>query len=221
MLARLHDLCLRATRRMAAPVRAVDAPDQSVVGLDFGNLTAAEKRDRGRAYLRTFPKLLPANDSLEAFAAWMLSIGEDPAAPGAMDIYADVCDLGGWSVPWDDLPVAPQKPDLMMRKALPAPVRSPLSAPAAADLFVHWIRDTGRCGTYPSAELSRLYAAHCRECDLDEVAESSLREAIKKMPGVSVAMADVKGSGSRRRVRSMHYSIADLVPVPVIERLAA
>lgn len=172
------------------------------------------------------PHLLPADDRLESFLRWMTDLGEDPSSEDALELYAAVCDLAGWSAPWPDLPVAPVPEvgntqsikGLVPVAPLPPTVGAlhlALSGAEAAPLFLAWVRAEDRCGVYSSTELDALYTEHAAAIGTAETPHNMLRGELKRLPGVEAKMTDYGGNGKRprgknraeRRMRSTHYTL--------------
>lgn len=132
-----------------------------------------------------YPHILPANATPEAYAAWLVLIGEDPGNPDLIEHYADVCEIAGWMIqaplerhdppppspvpPPERAPVpkrerAPSRSDTSpIRVANPVAVRESLRPHTAAVKFMDWVRDHEMWGEYTVADLDALYRRHCTE----------------------------------------------------------
>lgn len=152
-------------------------------------------RPKGRAILRaakTWPHLLPANRSWEAFEAWLADMGEDVESPlEALGLYADICELAGW----DDETETSPKVEPVAPVVLPPPPPEPeidaslptnreVAAHRAAERFVEWLRVHGHTGEIKSQKLADLYRDHIHDQDVRAIADNTLRRALISLPGV-------------------------------------
>lgn len=81
-----------------------------------------------------------------------------------------------------------------------APVgRSVLPPEIAARKFQAWLLETGRIGKWSSDEMRRFYVAHCSAEKISPTPENVLREALKRLNGVSRVNDDVRIKGKRKR----------------------
>lgn len=74
----------------------------------------------------------------------------------------------------------------------------PLPPADAAQQFLSWLRRSGRTGTLSNETLSTLYAQCCTEHRRAQTADNSLREALKRLPGVTKSQPNLKSEGGRR-----------------------
>jgi hypothetical protein len=80
--------------------------------------------------------------------------------------------------------------------------RITLRAMDAAERFVEWVRLAGRCATYASQDLTKLYREHCEAEDLVVLADNILRPALLRVEGVTKLKSD---SGRNKRERVRHF----------------
>lgn len=169
-----------------------------------------------------WPWLVPSDGSLESYRAYMAAIGED--ADG-IDWRGELAVLAGWpGVPPVPIVAAPVPPSVAKPQppvTAPAlidvprmPGRLQLSAERAAEAFLAWVRLTGRCGVYSNRSFEKLYREHCTADDIVPLADKTLRSELLipgKYPGVTRALADIKGTP--RRHRPTQWTIAELSTV--------
>jgi hypothetical protein len=80
-----------------------------------------------------------------------------------------------------------------------APLLDPLPANEAAVQFLAWLRTSGRTGTLSNEALSGLYTECCAAHNRAPTADNSLREALKRLPGVTKQQPNLKSDGRRHR----------------------
>lgn len=148
------------------------------------------------------PDFLPADPTPEAFVAWCLHHGADPA----QESHADICELAGWPLPEIAVPPAPTV-EIAVTALMP-----PLDPATAARRFLDWVQEFRREGHYYSDELRDLYLEHAADIDHEPTPQESLRREIAKLGirknSVTTGMRANSGAPRQeRRMRSVRWAL--------------
>lgn len=198
--------------------------------------------------------LKPTDASWEAFEQWLEAIGEPvDDLDWLSELYLTTCEVNGWSLPSAEAPTPIAEP-LSPVTSPPAvaenehsatradPVTIVVKAPAAkkrrpklkpkqaADLFIAWVRDNDRCGTYSNQEFTDLCAEFFATEGLEPLTDNILRPALETMKSdVMKARSDsgVKGGTRRRHFKwtileaETAETVAPWTELPMAERRVA
>ena len=169
------------------------------------------------------------------------------------ELYLTTCEVNRWSLPTAEAPTTVAEPSPLPVTPAPAvpenkppatradPVTIIVKAPAAkgrpklkprqaAEMFVQWVRDNDRCGTYSNSEFTDLCAEFFSTEGLEPITDNFLRPALETMKSdVMKARSDsgVKGGTRRRHFKwtileaESPETVAPWTELPMAERRVA
>ena len=133
----------------------------------------------------------------------------EPAPPVASD--ADLPDLDQDDLALDDTPPVAT----FSRVALPT--RQQLEVQEAAERFVAWVRECGRCGTYLDRDFSDLCAEFFEAEDLEPIADNVLRPVLRELTDDVLKSRTDRGAGKGKRKRHYRWTILEPETVETTE----
>lgn len=179
--------------------------------------------------LARWPALRPRDASREAFDAWIAERKLVIADEDREDYHETLCELAGWSrteaterIENPAQTVMDSSVDVVDIKDIDLPEQSDMSPHRMAELFVAWLRQTGRAGTeIHDKGLSGLYVEFCASSDLIALPENTVRNAmVVGCPGVAKEQKTLQRKRGGRRVRKFFWTVAE-APALSVERPAA
>ena len=221
-------------RRLADLIRGmIPRRQQTVIASAPPEPPALPVEGATRRMTARFPHLLPLSAARDDFETWLVATHLREIAHGRDDgglepdedleaLYLAVCELAGWEPqqgaeePRGELRAAPAVIDLEQRDLGPLTLLPALAPRDAAARLVQWLRDSGRCDTYPAETIVTLHVEHAQCLGCEPTPSNTLLAAIKKLPGVECRKVVVgerqKVSGNRkeRRMRGVEYTISPL-----------
>lgn len=201
-----------------APTPTVDAACAVHAERPVG--VGASPYDRARRTL-----LKPADGSWEAFEQWLDDLGETvDDLDWLSELYLTTCERNGWPLPGAAPTLAPavaipetpppalveapraQPVPIVVRQTATVPAKAKLKPKQAAELFVQWVRDRDRCGTYSNSEMTELCKEFFEAEGLAPLNDNVLRPALLQLAGdVLKSRSDNRLRHGTERERQRHY----------------
>lgn len=180
--------------------------------------------------------LRPRDSSPRSFDQWLAELGEVvDDADWRHELYLTTCEINGWPLPVEADDPAPavlvaepaptiaddgmdiEQDDLALDDAptvatlsrVSMPTRQQLEVQEAAERFVAWVRECGRCGTYLDRDFSDLCAEFFEAEELEPIADNVLRPVLLELTDDVLKSRTDRGTGKGKRKRHYRWTILE------------
>lgn len=174
--------------------------------------------------------LRPRDASVASFDQWLADLGEVvDDVDWRHELYLSTCEINGWAVPPLAMAPAPalasddadpsgldqdemaldDAPTVATLSRVSMPTRQQLEAQEAAERFVAWVRECGRCGTYLDRDFSDLCAEFFEAEELEPIADNVLRPVLLELTDDVLKSRTDRGTGKGKRKRHYRWTILE------------